>query len=481
MTTAGQAAQVTAGIYCRISLARDGDTTKTDDQERICRDLAERHGWNVIDVYTDGSKSAWQPSRKRKEWDRMVADIEAGRINGIVVYHGDRLLRTHEDLLTLIRLARTRGIQLASPAGTRDLGDYDDQFILEIEASMAKRESANTSRRRKAQYERMRREGRTRPGGQGGRAFGFASDGLAHQPPMWCELATRLEFSEADAIREMADRVLSGESAYSVARDLTGRGVRTPSGLDITSAVVIYVLRRPRTAGLMPDGESKAAWEHVLDRDIWERVRLVLDAKGAAFSYTTSARRWLLSGIALCGACGGTLTAGYGRRNKARGMEAVAGYYCKSAGCRKVGRNAAHLDVYVSERVIARLANPLNPEGRALPVDHAAEWATLERERGETEAQARKYSKSAGRLAILMERLDEIDARMAELRELTATGGRARLLERYAGITREKWENDLALEVKRSLVAACFRVTVLPASGRGPGFRVQDVHIEPVG
>jgi len=123
VTSAGQATQVTCGIYCRISLARDGDTTKTDDQERICRELADRLGWKVIDVYTDGSKSAWQPARKRREWDRMVADIESGRISAIVVYHGDRLLRTHEDLLTLIHLARTRGIHLASPAGTRDLGN----------------------------------------------------------------------------------------------------------------------------------------------------------------------------------------------------------------------------------------------------------------------------------------------------------------------------------------------------------------------
>ena len=46
----------------------------------------------------------------------MLAAIESGAITGIVVYHGDRLLRTQEDLLTLIKLARTRGIHLASPA-----------------------------------------------------------------------------------------------------------------------------------------------------------------------------------------------------------------------------------------------------------------------------------------------------------------------------------------------------------------------------
>jgi hypothetical protein len=80
-----------------------------------------------------------------------------------------------------------------------------------------------------------------------------------------------------------------------------------------------------------------------------------------------------------------------------------------------------------------------------------------------------------------MARLDEIDARMAELRERAAGDSRARLLERYRGITREDWEDEekTPLDVRRALVAACYRVVVLPASGRGPGFRTEDVRMEP--
>jgi DNA invertase Pin-like site-specific DNA recombinase len=452
-------APVQAGIYCRISLAGTGDTTKTDDQEGICRDLAGRLGWNVVDIYTDGSKSAWQPNRKRREWDRMVGDIEAGRINGIVVYHGDRLLRTQEDLLTLIKLARTRGIQLASPVGTRDIGNYDDQFILEIEASMAKRESANTSRRRKAQYERWRREGRVRPGGRGGRAFGFATDGVT------------LVEAECEVIREMAERLLSGETVGSVARGMSARGARTPAGGEFTHSTVKKMLQRERYAGLMPDGESKAAWEPVLDRETWERVRLVLSAKAGEFSYASNARRHLLSGIAVC-VCGAKLQV-----NPSKGGTAT-GYACRD-GCRKVYRSVTHLDAYVVTRVIARLSNPLNPEGRAMPVDHAAEWAVLERERAETAAKLTDYRQSAGMLSVYAARMEGIDARMGELRELAAGSGRARLLERYQGITRAEWDG-MALDVRRALVAATFSVTVLPASGRGPGFRPEDVRVVPL-
>lgn len=463
-----------AGIYTRMSIAAIGDTTKTDDQEYISRQLAERRGdTDVVDVYTDNNKSAWQPNRKRKGWDRMLADVDSGRLDALIVYHGDRLIRQPWDLETLIQRAESKGIRIFSPTGTRDLDNADDRFILRIEAAQACRESDNTSRRRKAQYERWRREGRVRPGGRGGRAFGFATDGVTLVP------------GECDLVREMAGRVLRGESVGAIARDVSARGWRTPAGGEFTHGTVRKMLGRPRYAGLMPDGESRAAWPAVLDRETWERARLVLGARAAGFGYATNARRWLLSGIAVCGApagadgavCGSPLQV---KPSKGRGRkEYASGYACTRKGCGKVYRSAPLLDAYVSAAVIANLGNPLNPRGRAMPVDRAAEWATLERERGETEAMARRYAESAGRLAMLMGRLDEIDERMAELRALAAGDSRARMLERYAGVTREQWEGDLTLDVKRALVSACFRVVVLPASGRGPGFRAQDVRLEP--
>jgi DNA invertase Pin-like site-specific DNA recombinase len=436
-----------------------GDTTKVDDQEQICRQLADRLGWHVVDVYQDQAKSAWQPSRKRKEWDRMLADIEAGRINGIVVYHGDRLLRTHEDLLALIHLARARGIQLASPVGTRDLGNYDDQFILEIEASMAKRESANTSRRRKAQYERWRREGRVRPGGPGGRAYGFATDGLTHVP------------EECEVIREAARRVLAGEHTGSIARGISARGARTPTGREFSHSTLRKMLARARYAGLMPDGENAAAWEPVLDRQTWESVCLVLAAKAGDFTFATNARRWLLSGIAQCGVCGSAMQI---KPSKGRGGTYVQGYGCNRPGCRKVYRSAPLLDAYVSRRVVHRLANPLNPDARPSDAGQAREFQALAVERAAVEATVRDYRQSPGRIEMLMQRLDSIDGRLAELRELASDDGRARILSAHTGITADEFA-ALPLATRRALVSACFQVTVLPASKRGPGFRAGDV------
>lgn len=470
--TAGETTRVRAAIYCRISLAAMDDTTKVDDQERQCREKCRQLGWEVAEVYTDNSRSAWRRDRKRPGWDRMLGDIAAGRAGAVCTYWGDRLVRQPRDLEDLLDLQwdhkgrKVHDLLYASIVGQYDLNNPDHVMMMRWEVARACNESDTISRRTKNHHEKRRRQGLVRPGGRGGRAICFETDGVTHVP------------QEAEWSREAAGRILGGEGTRAVAADLAARGWVTPLGRPMSYDTLKKVLLRPRMAGLMPDGESAGAWEPVLERETWERLRMVLAAKAPAFSYATSARRWLLSGIAACGneACGVPLQI---NMSKGRGRkEYVAGYACRD-GCKKVYRSAVHLDAFVSAAVIAHLANPLNAEGRALPVDHAAEWAALERERGETEGLARKYGKSAGRLAILMERLDEIDARMAELRDLTAADGRARLMERYAGISREDWPG-LPLDVRRALVAACFRVVVLPASARGPGFRVQDVRLEPV-
>lgn len=456
-----------AGIYCRISLAAIDDSTKTDDQERICRELCARLGWEVATscghplkdgVYTDNSRSAWQRNRKRPAWDQMLADVEAGRINAIAVYHGDRLVRRPQDLGKLLDLAETKGIKLASPSGTEDLDR--DKMVLWIKAAFAEAESDRTSERRKSQYERWRREGRVRAGGRGGRPFGFETDCVTHIP------------GEKAVIIEAAARILAGESAGAIARDISARGWRTPAGNPFTHSTLRKMLARPRLAGLMPDGISSAAWDPILPREEWESLVAVLDAKAAAFGYASNARKYLLSGIATCGVCGATL-----RTRAAYHRPGATGYACVAPGCKKVFRSVVLLDGYVSARVVERLNNPANPPGR-LPATPglAAELRALAAEREQVEAFIADHTK--GRLPALLARLDSLDARLAEIRELTGAVAQARLLRDHAGIKLAGFAG-LELGVRRALVSGCYKVVVLPASARGPGFRTEDVSLVP--
>jgi hypothetical protein len=253
---------------------------------------------------------------------------------------------------------------------------------------------------------------------------------------------------------------------------LNEQGAVTPTGRPFGHTTVRKMLARPRYAGLMPDGAHEGAWEPVLDRETWEAVCAVLDARAAGFSYATNGRRYLLSGIARCDACGSGLQI---RQEQHRGK--LSGYGCVKPGCRKVQRKMEALDAYVIRRVVNRLGNKGNPAGR-IPRSGAlaAEFRALASQRAEIEAVLADHTR--GQIPALIARLDSVDARLAQLRELSGDDARSRLLSAHEGITEEEFR-ALPLGTQRSLVSACFEVRVLRATRRGPGFNPDDVTLIP--
>jgi site-specific DNA recombinase len=461
-----------AGIYTRLSLAVMNDETKVEDQARISRDLAAALRWQTATgcghpradgVYTDNSRSAWKRNRKRPAWDQMLADIKAGKLDSVIVYHGDRLVRQPRDLEDLIDLADTRGIRLASPTGMRNLDNTDDRFVLRILVAQACMESDNTSRRKKAQHERMRREGKVRTGGPGGRAFGFAPDGITHVRP------------ETLYIRQGGERIISGEGAGQVAVFLNSRYMTTPAGNPFTHGSVRKMYARPRYAGLMPDGIQKAAWEPVLQRETWETIRALLSHRAAGFAYATNSPRYLLSGIARCGTCGHPVAIRHSTRS-----EALRGYGCINPACpRKLHRSVAHLDAFIDGVMTEWLSSPeLAALIREAPeITVALEITVLERRKAEAERQLENLADHPGlSLEITARAIASFDEKIAAIRERISAAPGRRMLAQYEGISAEEWR-ALPLAVRRALVAASFRVTILPAR-RGPGFDPGGVRVE---
>jgi DNA invertase Pin-like site-specific DNA recombinase len=464
---------VQAAVYCRISLAKHGDTVKVDDQEKLCRKVAAQRGWRISDVHVfkDSNRSAWQRNRRRPAWDAMLQAVDDGQVGAIVVYHGDRLIRQPWDLELLLRLADDKGIRLASPTGERNLDSADDRFILRIEAAQACRESDNTSRRTRAHYARQAEQGLVRLGGRGGRAFGFEPDGRT------------IRQTDAEMLREVADRVLAGEQMGPICRDLNARGYRTTTGSEWRHGALKKVLQRPRLAGLLPHrlGLAPAAWPAILDRDVWEAVGAVLDGKAAGFGYATNARRYLLSGIAVCGSCSSPLAIRHTTR-----AESLRGYGCLNGVCpARVHRNVRHLDAYVvghvlemlaDERVRARLSAPAQP-------DLSAKLAGLEARR-EALLAAFAEDDDAGP-DVIRGTIGPLARRIEALRQEVAAQRTSHVLDGVWGLDVDGWQrlgrSPGGLGRQRAVVAALVRVTVFPSGRRGPGFDPATVSVEPLG
>ncbi len=465
---------IRACIYCRLSLARFGDTANVDEQERIGRGLAAARDWAVADdhVYKDNSKGAWRHDRKRPGWDAMLAAIERGEIDAIVVYHGDRLMRQPWDLEVLLGLADRRRIQLASVTGHRDLSSEEDRFILRIETAAACREVASTSRRLKTYYGRRAEEGAVRLGGRGGRAFGFEPDGVT------------VREEDASMLREVAGRVLDGESVGAICRDLNARGFRTTTGGEFGHGSLSKLLRRPRLAGLVAHHGrivGPAVWAPILDRDTWEQVCAALSGKARVLGFApTNERKYLLSGIAMCGSCGHALVA----RHNARSVT-LMGYGCINPGCdRKVHRHMGRVDLFVTEAVVALLGDP-EVRRRLAPRTDVHLVGQLER------LEARRARRIAAQDELLATSDDDvdmgsyrraialIDEEIAVVRARVGESVASRSLEGLFGISRAEFEG-LALSRRRAAVRALLWVVVLPSGRRGPTFDPAAIRLVPV-
>jgi site-specific DNA recombinase len=465
---------IRACVYCRISLARFGDTLKVDDQERICRELAAARGWTIDDrhVYKDNSVSAWRKDRRRPGWDDMLAAVERREVDAIIVYHGDRLIRQPWDLELLLRLADERHIQLASASGSRDLSSEDDRFILRIEAAAACREVAATSRRLKRYYERRAEEGIVRLGGRGGRAFGFEPDGLTVRP------------ADADMIRQVAERILHGEPVSAICRDLNARGYRTTTGGQWAHGTLSKLMQRARLAGLVSHHGrivGPAAWPAILDRGTWEAVCAALSGKAQVLGFTpTNERRYLLSGLAVCGSCGHTVAA----RHNTRGRQLI-GYGCINPACdRKVHRHMEKVDRFVTGAVVALLADPKIRQRLAPRGDEGLgqELERLEaRRRRLVAAQANLLATSDDDVDMVAFRaaVEQVDGQVAAVRDRLGESVASRALDGLFGIGLGEFVG-LPLPRRRAAVRVLVRVTILPSGRRGPVFDPSSIRLEPM-
>jgi DNA invertase Pin-like site-specific DNA recombinase len=466
-----------AGIYCRLSFSPDGSVEKVERQEADCRRLAKQLGWKVRDVYPDNSRSAWRRDRKRPQWQRMLDDIEAGVLDGILVYHGDRLMRQPKDLEKLLDLTEDRNLPLASPSGTRNLSNEDDRFALRIEVAQACRSSADTSRRVKRGIEARAEKGGAGAGSN--RPFGYGvptgKEGRTGRP---LYDLTKLNRKEARIGREAVRLFLAGQSQGGVIAWMNER-CTTTSGNPWKANAFRHWLSSPRIAGLVErDGQLyPAKWKGIITREQWEDAKALLQQQSDTYGYSGRERVYLLTGKAAeCGSCDGPLY------TKPAGKSGSRLYYCKNPACPSpVSRNVRLLDEYVIGRVMRRLNEPgfvAAIQANSAQPGLGAEVAALERRKAEAKAKLGELADHPGvDPALLAKGLASYDRKIAQLRAQMAATSQQRLLARMAGITREQWDAE-PIDVRAETVRALYRVTVLPATRRGPGFDPAGVRVE---
>ena len=328
-----------AAVYTRISSDPSGLRAGVERQRADCEKLAADRGWQVVEVYEDNDASA-DRDKPRRQYRRLLGDLEADRLDAVVVWSLDRLHRRPAELEAFIDLADRHHIALASVAGDVNLATPEGRLHARIMGAVAKHENDVKRRRILRKVEELAKEGKV--GGGGARPFGYA--------------ANRVDVVEAEAelVREAAARVLAGASLRSVVADWNRRGILTSTGRPWQTGVLRRMLLSGRIAGLREHRGAivgPAVWAAIISPDDHDRLRAVLTDASRAWQHG-NVRSHLLTGFVVCGICEKKLVA----RPRSAG---IRGYCCSSGpptnGCGKISRLAEPVEAEVTSRVLAAL------------------------------------------------------------------------------------------------------------------------------
>jgi site-specific DNA recombinase len=451
-------AAIRAGIYARISSDREGDGLGVARQIEDCERLAERKGWQVVEQYVDDDVSAWS-GKKRPQYVRSLEDLEAGAIDGLLVYDLDRLHRQPSELEAFIDLcARLRLSNVASVSGDIDLTTSDGQFQARILGAVAKKESDDKSRRIRRKHEEIAASGRVSGGGS--RPYGYEDDKLTVRP------------AEAAIVVECAKRLLAGEPVRSIAADLIASGVPTSTGGKWSPQTLTRMLKSARISGQREHkGEivATAAWPGIISVEDGTAIRALL--ANPERRTNKAARRYLLGGILVCSHCGERLVA----RPRSGGQRR---YACAKgpgfSGCGKTYINADDVEAFVIEAVLHRLDSrelQRSQDRRQRSAPEAKRWLD---EIETTQAQQVELATAYGNREISMDELRAarapIEQRLTHARKQLQKVSRTNVLDGYVGNSdklRAEWDS-LDLSQQHAIVAAVVDVIVVGA-GR-PGY-----------
>jgi site-specific DNA recombinase len=456
--------EVTAGLYARISLDRAGAGLGVERQLEDCRALARTRGWEIAGQYADNDLSAYS-GKRRPEFERLLADVEAGTVTGIVCWHVDRLTRQPRELEDLILQADRLGLALATVTGDIDLATPTGRMMARILGATARYESEQKSARHRRQIAQAAQGGR--PHG-GHRPFGYLPDRVTPDP------------AEAPVVTELAARVLAGERMLALCRELHARGIPTSAGKPWSVVAMKRMLTSPRIAGLRTHGARTypATWPGLITPETSEalRARLARPAPGPPHRYL------LTGGLAVCGSCGHPLFAhrSHGLRVYLCGAKYRYGRSDYAASCGRVSIDADWLEEHVANLALARLSTRSAREklaGRLGNPDSAPALDELRAAQARLAELAAVYGSGSLSLAEYQAAREPATRRVeAAQRRLAEVTGISPLL----GVDLDDllgWWEAAPPASRRALVRVVFQqVIVGPSPGSGP--RVDEVRVQ---
>ena len=412
------------GIYCRLS-RDDGDSgtsSSIQTQKKMLEKYVHDNAWNVFDIYVDDGYTG--TNFNRPAFQRMIEDIEAGKVNLVAVKDLSRLGRDYIQTGQYTDIYfPDRGVRfIALNDGVDSL--KSDNEILPFKNILNQMYAADISKK-------MRSSIRTR---QQNGEFTSTLTPMGYQRDPVNKGRLIVEEHGAAIIRRIFELARAGHGGRAICTILSNEGVPTPlhhrrwlihgilppKPIRWHGETIVYILRNRVYAGdtvqgiyncvpfrrTPPKRKPKGEWiitegthEPLVDRETWELIQKQIDARHRP---RKSGTLQLFSGFLKCADCGRAMS--YSSSYNANPVESYScGTYRRNG---RRGCTAHYIRKDVLEQVILDDIRKYAKVAKS-EADKLAQW--LRDQNGE---------KDASHLKTLVSELKRLSGRTAEIERI---------------------------------------------------------------
>ena len=300
--------------YARVSCEKDAMLHSLSAQVNYYSQYIQQNpAWEYAGVYVDEALTGTKDSRP--EFQRMLTDCKAGKIDRILTKSLSRFARNTITVLESVRMLKSLGIDVYFEEGNIHSLGADSELILTLLASFAQEESLSVSENQKWRIRKAFENGEL-----ANLRFLFGYNITAN--------GIQVNEKEAAIVREIFTRFNGGESLSAISRDLNGRGCERTFGGTWCADRIRNLLSNEKYTGnallqkqyrknhidkkLVPNrGELPMYYvagshEPIIDQAAFDTAQVRLNELSRQAEKREKPTRSTFSGLIRCGLCGST-------------------------------------------------------------------------------------------------------------------------------------------------------------------------------
>lgn len=309
-------AKLRVAAYARVSSDSDDQINSYLAQvNHYTNYISTNEDWEMVDIYADEGISGLE-ARKREDFNRMLADCRAGKIDRLLVKSISRFARNTKEYIQYMRELLRMGITIYFEKENIDTGKMTSEQVAQIYGAFSQMESTSHSNNMRLSMRQRMENGEFLPPSA---PYGYRLDVE--------ERELKIIPEEADVVRYIFTAYLSGQGKDDIAKELNELGVeRKKSRERWHPSTVAYILtnisytgdelwqksfatneipfRQVLNKGQKPKYFVEDCHEPIISKEDFERVQVLMAARRTQFHSGGKAGTSVFAKRIVCGSCG---------------------------------------------------------------------------------------------------------------------------------------------------------------------------------